>query len=170
MDPCRRLRLCRKTRPWAAMFRTPVAAEAKTDDVKIGQLYQHHSTIVAAMSHYPSKRARALATVLSREHGLLVQWKALQTYILRAGLWTPAAPGVAPSVSIAASSSCPQSSAAIPDVTSCPQASAAIPDAKIGDLHAYRDSIVAAIRENPDKRAKVLASMLLDRYKVVRVQ
>ena len=89
------------------MFRAPKAADPVSDDVKIGQLYQHHSTIVAAISDYPSKRARALATVLSREHGLVVQWKALQTYILRAGLWTPAAPGVAPSVSIAASSSCP---------------------------------------------------------------
>ena len=37
-------------------------------------------------------------------------------------------------------------------------------------MHAYRDSIVTAIRENPDKRAKALATLLLDRYKVVRVR
>ena len=44
------------------------------------------------------------------------------------------------------------------------------PDAKVGDLHLYRDSIVTAIRDNPGKRAKALATLLLDRYKVVRVQ
>ena len=149
-DPGRRLRLRRKTRPLAAMFVAPAAAEAMTDDVKIGQLSQHHSTIAAAISHYPFKRARALATVLSRDYGLVVKWKALQTYILRAGLWNRAAPVAAPSVSR-------------------PESSAAIPDAKLGDLPSYHGSIVTAIRENPNKRAKAMATLLLDRYKVVRV-
>ena len=64
-DPGRRLRLRRKTRPLAAMFVAPAAAEAMTDDVKIGQLSQHHSTIAAAISHYPFKRATVSYTHLT---------------------------------------------------------------------------------------------------------
>ena len=47
-------------------------------DVKIGQLPQHHGTIVAAIAKYPHKRVNALSTVLCEEHGLYVKWKALE--------------------------------------------------------------------------------------------
>ena len=61
-------------------------------DVKIGNLWRHKSTIVAAIAKYPAKRARALSTVLELEYGLLVKWKALQTYVLREDLWTTKRP------------------------------------------------------------------------------
>ena len=82
-----RWRLWRKT-PFADSIYGTVDRPPMPDqgDVKIGNLWRHKSTIGAAIAKYPAKRAIALATVLEREHGLLVKWKALQNYVLREGL------------------------------------------------------------------------------------
>ena len=64
-------------------------------DVKIGQLSEHHDTIIDAVGKHQTKRARALSTVLHRDDGLLVKWKALQNYILRHHLWTSKRPSPA---------------------------------------------------------------------------
>ena len=108
-----RFRLWKKTPPgparWGTCGKPPMPDGA---DVKIGQLPEYHSTIVAAISKYPHKRANALSTVLNDEYGLLVKWKALQTYVLRQNLWTvsrptPAVPKtivVVPATSAASSS------------------------------------------------------------------
>ena len=84
-----RWRLLRKTPPhestWGSASNAPPMPDER--DVKIGQLAAHHDTIVAAIAKHPLKRARALSTVLQREHSLLVKWKALQNYVLRKGLW-----------------------------------------------------------------------------------
>ena len=79
-----RRRLRCKTRPTGSM--------ADRDDVKLGKLWQHKSTIAAANGKHPAMRARALSTVLRRDYGLLVKWKALQTYVLRECLWTASEP------------------------------------------------------------------------------
>ena len=153
-----RLRLWRKTTPQFAMFGSGKPAAMGTY-VKERDLKQHRSTIVAAITKYPSKRAQALVTVLCREYDLKVKWKALQNYVRREGLWpsvssTVATGSVAASSSMAASSSEPVQS---------------IPVARIADLPRYRDAIITAIRENPGKCDKALATFLLDRYKVCQV-
>ena len=60
---------------------------SKTCPLKIGDLKQHRATIVSVMAKHGTMRAQPLATILSREYGLLVKWKTLQTYILREQLW-----------------------------------------------------------------------------------
>ena len=127
-------------------------------DVKIGDMWRHSSTIAEAVAKYPDKRAIALSTVLQRDYGLRVKWKALQTYILRQGLWTVKRPIATSAI----------------DVPNAPDATAATPvativDAKIADLPRYRDNIIAAIRSNPGKKAKALVSIALSDY-AVRVQ
>ena len=69
-----RWRLLRKTAPAHSIAgtvdRPPMPDKG---DVKIRDLWQHRSTIVAAIARYPSKRAMALSTVLRKEYGLLVK-------------------------------------------------------------------------------------------------
>ena len=78
----RRLRLWRKTTPQFAMFGSGKPAAMDTY-VKERDLKHHRSTIIAAITKYPSTRAQALVTVLSPEYDLTVKWKALQNYVLR---------------------------------------------------------------------------------------
>ena len=128
-------------------------------DVKIGQLPQYHSTIVAAVAKYPLKRANALSTVLQTEYGLLVKWKALETYCLRQNLWTldrPKPPVPKFAVAMASTSAASASTAA----------STTIIDAKIGDLPAHRERILLAIRSNPGSKAIALAAFLEKTYSV----
>ena len=130
-----RWRLWRKTPLAESIYgtvdRPPMPEES---DVKIGQLPEHHGTITDAIGKHPTKRAHALSTVLHRDYGLLVKWKALQTYILRHHLWTskrpsPAAAMSSTSASAAAMPAAPTAIAA-PSVAS----SSTIIEAKIGDL------------------------------------
>ena len=127
--------------------------------VKERDLKHHRSTIVAAITKYPSKRAQALVTVLCREYDLKVKWKALQNYVRREGLWT-SVPGSVATGSVAASSSMAASSS---------EPVSSIPVARIADLPLYRDAILSAIRDNPGKRAKALATLLDERYEVCKV-
>ena len=135
-------------------------------DVKIGQLPEHHGTITDAIGKHPTKRAHALSTVLHRDYGILVKWKALQTYILRHHLWTskrpsPAAAMSSTSASAAAMPAAPTAIAA-PSVAS----SSTIIEAKIGDLPRYREMILAAIRANPGTKSIALATILEKSYAV----
>ena len=56
-------------------------------DVNIGDLPLHRETIVAVVLKHPAKRASALSAVLAKDYGLVVKWKALETYCLREQLW-----------------------------------------------------------------------------------
>ena len=123
-------------------------------DVKIGQLPQHHGTIVAAIAKYPHKRANALSTVLCDEHGLYVKWKALETYCLRHQLWTYSRP-----------KPCVQPPIVTP-ASGAATASSSIIDAKIGDLPAYRDQILLAIRNNPGSKGMALSAIMEKTYGV----
>ena len=143
---------------WDPVERVPPLT-AISNDVKIGDLPKHRATIVAAIGKYPAKRAQALVTVLSREYGLNVKWKALLTYVRREGLWTSP-----PSTVVTGSAAALSSMAASPSAPAPP-----IPVALISDLPLYRDAILIAIRDNPGKREKFLARALLERYMVCRV-
>ena len=83
-----------------------------------------------------------------------MKWKALETYCLRHQLWTYSRP-----------KSCVQPPIVTPvsgDVT----ASSSIVDAKIGDLPAYRDRILQAIRNNPGSKGMALSAMIEKTYRV----
>ena len=159
-----RWRLWRKTDPsqsvWGSVDRPPMPDQG---DVKIGNLWKHKATITAAIAKYPTKRARALSTKLELEYGLVVKWKALQTYVLREDLWTTKRPKPSSSMpSSSTSSSAVVASASAVNPTD--GASRTIVEAKIGDLPRHRDTILAAIRANPGKKAKKLSSILASGY------
>ena len=119
-------------------------------DVKIGQLPQHHGTIVAAIAKYPHKRANALSTVLCDEQGLYVKWKALETYCLRHQLWTYSRPKPSPPIVT------PASKAAVAVPSTC--AASSIVEVKIGGLPPYRDRILHVIRSNPGSKGMLLSA------------
>ena len=119
---------------------------------------------MAAIAKYPAKRAVALSTVLARDYGLLVKWKALQTYVLREDLWTTKRP--MPHSSMPASSS---SSALVAVAAAMPTTGVVAPsivEAKIGDLPSHRDTIVQAIRGHPGMKSIALATLMEKSYAV----
>ena len=128
--------------------------------VEIGGLGTHRATIEAAIVAYPTKRARALSTVLKREYGLLVCWKALQTYILREGLWTFSR------LATDASNPVAHYMASAPSPSALVASAPTIVEVKIGDVPIYRDKIVRAIRCNPGNAPITLATILRTNYAV----
>ena len=135
-------------------------------DVKIGQLPEHHGTITDAIGKHPTKRAHALSTVLHRDNGILVKWKALQTYILRHHLWTSKRPNPAAAMPSASASSVAMPTAPTDLVAPSVASSSTIIEAKIGDLPRYRKMILAAIRANPGSKSIALATILEKSYAV----
>ena len=127
-------------------------------DVKIANLWKHKSSIVAAIGKYPAKRARALSTVLEREYGLFVKWKALQTYCLREQLWG------GKQTLVASTSAQPRQEQSYGSSTAAGPCSTMTICKGKADLNEHHGRIRDAIARHPGKKSKALSAILEQNY------